>query len=148
MKKITNPDFLEAVICHAANESYTNEMLANEEDVLIGNFKECKTPEEWRADKIKGWYDVVSKKLKVFGINRETEFDDISIEYIDSYYSANPGDAIDIDTIQMIRIPGGWITCVENPGGMTLGFAPYSNEFKFVTGGYGTERKDSTEQGA
>jgi len=148
MKKITNPDFLKAVICHAANESYVNEVVSNEEDVLIGNSKECKTSEDWKADKIKGWYDEVSKKLKVFGINKETEFDDLSIEQIDNYYNAIPGDTIDIDTIQMIRIPGGWIICVENPGGMTLGFAPYSNEFKYITGGHGAERKDSPEQSA
>lgn len=133
MKKITNPDFLKAVICFAAEEAYTSEVLAaDEEETLIGEGKEFSSVEDWQSVRIKTWNEEVAKKLKVFGVKREIEVDESSIAFANQYYNAILGETIKLEGVEMTRIPGGWLVISEQPDGLRHSFVPYSKEFSHI----------------
>jgi len=133
MKKITNPDFLKAVICCAAEEAYTSEVLANgDEEIIIGEGKEFSSAEDWQAVRIKTWNKNVASKLKVFGIKREIEVDELSIAFANQYYNVILGETIKIEGVDMTRIPGGWLVTSDEPDGLRHSFIPYSQEFAHI----------------
>lgn len=148
MKKITNHDYLKAVICEAANEAFKREVVdTNSLEVEIGKDGEHATEEDWKAEKIIEWNDVVKEKLSSMEVRQESEFDEDMLKFAHLYYGAALGETITFGNTEMTRIPGGWVVEPDELGGVPS-FAPFSDEFKFmVENGWRKEITDKNPKG-
>jgi len=116
MQGAENTGFLRAVIIHAANLYYVDQVVDTEmEEALVGPGLEWESKESWVECTIKEWFEDTAEKIIPVKEPEKQQVDHIRIEGL--YSRCKLGERVMISKgLEIIGVIGGWIHIITEGG--------------------------------